>query len=250
MALPNGYKRLKWIKSDGTNCINTGVRAHYYTRVVMDVEYVGADGRTDWLFGTRCSSGNRFDICINGAPTKLLDCYAKTNSNITITTGRHLIDKNENVTSVDGEVKKTFTATNFSTSYDMYLLAINNIGSALNPAPAILHSTQIYGANDALVRDYIPAEDENGAVGLWDDVDETFTTHLKGNPFVAGPEDKIYPNKVLFGDEVLIDLTADTVTPETLAAGVTAHGANGELIVGTMVGTAALEAAIKEGMNL
>lgn len=42
-------------------------------------------------------------------------------------------------------------------------------------------------------------------------------------------------SKVVLGDEVLIDLTEDTVTPETLAAGVTAHGANGEPIVGTMV---------------
>lgn len=36
------------------------------------------------------------------------------------------------------------------------------------------------------------------------------------------------------GLEPLIDLTNDTVTPETLAAGVTAHDASGEVIVGTM----------------
>ena len=40
-------------------------------------------------------------------------------------------------------------------------------------------------------------------------------------------------NKIILGDEVLMDLTGDTVTPETLAEGYTAHGANGELIVGT-----------------
>jgi hypothetical protein len=38
----------------------------------------------------------------------------------------------------------------------------------------------------------------------------------------------------LANGDVLIDLTNDTVTPETLAEGVTAHGANGESIVGTM----------------
>lgn len=36
------------------------------------------------------------------------------------------------------------------------------------------------------------------------------------------------------GEEVLMDLTGDTVTPETLAEGVTAHDASGEPIVGTM----------------
>ena len=44
-------------------------------------------------------------------------------------------------------------------------------------------------------------------------------------------------NKVeLANGEVLIDLTKDTVTAETLIEGVTAHGADGEPIVGTMRG--------------
>ena len=41
-------------------------------------------------------------------------------------------------------------------------------------------------------------------------------------------------NKVVYGDTTLIDLTNDTVTPETLAKGVTAHAADGSLIVGVM----------------
>lgn len=41
-------------------------------------------------------------------------------------------------------------------------------------------------------------------------------------------------NKVVFGDETLMDVSKDTVTPETLAEGVTAHNADGEQIVGTM----------------
>lgn len=36
------------------------------------------------------------------------------------------------------------------------------------------------------------------------------------------------------GEQVLVDLTGDTVTPETLAEGVIAHDASGEAIVGTM----------------
>lgn len=41
-------------------------------------------------------------------------------------------------------------------------------------------------------------------------------------------------NKVVYGEETLVDLTNDTVTPETLAEGVTAHDASGEQITGTM----------------
>lgn len=41
-------------------------------------------------------------------------------------------------------------------------------------------------------------------------------------------------NKVVYDGSTLIDLTEDTVTPETLAEGVTAHAASGETIIGTM----------------
>lgn len=43
-------------------------------------------------------------------------------------------------------------------------------------------------------------------------------------------------NKVIYGTTVLVDLTEDTVTAATLAEGVTAHGADGEAITGTMSG--------------
>lgn len=39
-------------------------------------------------------------------------------------------------------------------------------------------------------------------------------------------------NKVVYGNEVLLDLTADTVTPDKLAQGITAHNMAGELITG------------------
>lgn len=41
-------------------------------------------------------------------------------------------------------------------------------------------------------------------------------------------------NKVVYGTDVLVDLTSDTVTPDTLAEGVTAHDNSGSTIVGTM----------------
>lgn len=43
-------------------------------------------------------------------------------------------------------------------------------------------------------------------------------------------------NKVVFHDETLIDLTSDTVTPETLKKGYKAHAADGSTIVGVFEG--------------
>lgn len=41
-------------------------------------------------------------------------------------------------------------------------------------------------------------------------------------------------NKIIYGDETLIDLTSDTVSPSTLLSGETAHDRSGESIVGTV----------------
>lgn len=40
-------------------------------------------------------------------------------------------------------------------------------------------------------------------------------------------------NKIIFGEEVLIDLTGDTVTADKLEKGITAHDKSGEIITGT-----------------
>lgn len=40
-------------------------------------------------------------------------------------------------------------------------------------------------------------------------------------------------NKIVYGNTTLIDLTSDTVTPQVLAQGYTAHDRTGQAIVGT-----------------
>ena len=61
-------------------------------------------------------------------------------------------------------------------------------------------------------------------------------------------------SKVVLGNETLIDLTGDSVSSENLLQGETAHGANGEEVIGGVVVTpmytgtkAAIESAIAEG---
>lgn len=46
-------------------------------------------------------------------------------------------------------------------------------------------------------------------------------------------------NKVVINDDIKIDLTSDTVSPDTLSKGITAHDKSGEVIVGTMEGGSA-----------
>ncbi len=52
--------------------------------------------------------------------------------------------------------------------------------------------------------------------------------------------------KVELENEVLIDLSGDTVTPETLAEGVTAHDASGNKITGTFQARKVVSVSIRE----
>ena len=44
-----------------------------------------------------------------------------------------------------------------------------------------------------------------------------------------------YVNKVIYGDQTLIDLTSDTVSASALMAGITAHDSSGQIITGTIL---------------
>lgn len=54
-----------------------------------------------------------------------------------------------------------------------------------------------------------------------------------------------YVNKVVIGKETKLDLTADTITPDKLAKGITAHDKSGAPITGTSDATAAVAEVLK-----
>lgn len=56
-------------------------------------------------------------------------------------------------------------------------------------------------------------------------------------------------NKVVLGEDTLIDLTADTVSADKLSKGVTAHDMAGEAIVGTMESTGGKEYTFTDGLT-
>ena len=61
-----------------------------------------------------------------------------------------------------------------------------------------------------------------------------------------------YVNKVVIGKETKLDLTADTITPDKLAKGITAHDKSGAPITGTSTkdaDTSDATAAVAEVLN-
>ena len=60
-------------------------------------------------------------------------------------------------------------------------------------------------------------------------------TSISSGPVDPDPPTSKLVNKVILGSDTVLDLTSDTVTPETLLVGTTAHNAKGEIITGTLV---------------
>ena len=84
--------------------------------------------------------------------------------------------------------------------------------------------------------------DEYRTIELTEPATGDFLTFLSENAtsISSGPVDPDPPtsklvNKVILGSDTVLDLTSDTVTPETLLVGTTAHNAKGEIITGTLV---------------
>ena len=148
MGLPSGYIRAEYVQSTGMQYFSTGFNANNNTRVVVDVDIINADGWSP-VFGARTAvKNNDYGMFFNNTTGQIQDDYATTQAIVSFSgiIGRHVIDKNMNITSIDGVQVNSFTASNFSTSYDIYLFDFNTGGSSILSSYQIsmkLYSCQI-----------------------------------------------------------------------------------------------------------
>ena len=195
--LPAGYTELEYIESTGTQYIDTGFAPNQDTRVVMDFEI--EDGTTTSnIFGGRTSyKTNDFTFWLNNE-TSWLTNYNGTSTQMAVSTvnGRHTVDKNKNVTSIDG-IKDTATYGSFQAPCNMFLFTMNQNGTAETRMVSMkLYSCQIYD-NDTLIRDFVPCTDASGTIGLYDMVNSVFYENAGTGVFTAGSEVELPPVEIL-----------------------------------------------------
>lgn len=170
-------KELQYIESSGTQYINTGFKPNQDTRVVMDFEPIAAYSSINAFFGVRDTSSataaKQFVLWNSGASALRSD-YFGTNKALSITKllSRKIVDKNKNITSVDG-VSVTNTANSGQCSNDMVIFAANSAGAVSLYSKIRLYSFKIYD-NGTLVKDFIPVLDNNGIACLFERVNKQF----------------------------------------------------------------------------
>lgn len=179
MSLPNGYKRLEYIQSSGTQYVDSGFKPSSNTKVVADYYTTSTQGAVigsdnSWL-------NSDFVIEVHFA------AFSSTIYNhSTVPSGRHTATLDKGVFSLDGETLATMAGT-FTGSYNLTLFALNRSNSIQEYGILRLYSCQIYD-NGSICRDFIPCQKADGAVGLWDDVNEVFYGNAGSGAFTAGPE--------------------------------------------------------------
>lgn len=202
--LPQGFTRVEYIESTGTQYIDTGFKPNQNTRIVMDaipMSVGGASGDCGMFFGSGYPVQQKgFEAyAFGGMVTGVYNGVQKDGSAVSAGQ-RVVIDFNKNVCKItaDGKVvlNHTFAAATFASAVSLALFVLPRQSRYYGRVQ--MHRCQIYD-NGTLVRDYIPCQTDTGEVGLYDMETAEFFGNDGTGEFIAGPEVTVLddPNTLL-----------------------------------------------------
>jgi hypothetical protein len=165
------FQVVEYLTFDGTQYLNMGVNAVGNTKVTVDYQYTSLNtNNADWplLFGSRREHGYQgmfFGLYGgNGSPNGYV--YIRNAENNTqsgglftsaTNTNRHTVVADNNTVKVDNLATSTTGTGAPTTSYLMYLGAINNAGNTVsNYSKVLVYSAQIDKDSDANDRNFLP----------------------------------------------------------------------------------------------
>ncbi len=203
-VLPGGYKAVEWIRSSGTQYIDTGFKPDTNTRADFHFFMEEFGSWSDWAapFGSR--NANSYQFFAGAARQNGRDDWFRRFSNIGTdgdggiiqktgepsVVGEHFFSLNKMTYTLDGYTD-TFTAyAIFSKTYNAYVFAVNNNNAAAMHSPMKLYSLKIWD-DGTLVRNFVPCVNKEGVAGLYDITPgavKKFYANDGTGEFEAGPE--------------------------------------------------------------
>lgn len=190
IALPSGYTQVEYIKSTGTQAINTGVVPDINTRVTMDFELAEQPAANVVIFGVVGQFSFRY-LGNNSPPVfrHNTGTAVKSFSQDIAAVGRHQVDKNGKTCALDDKTTTT-NDSSITNASQLAFCAYNNNGTLSNYSKIIIREAKIYQQGE-LVRDFVPCTNSGGNAGLFDLVNNTFYASITDTAFVAGGMHKI-----------------------------------------------------------
>lgn len=197
-------KKLEYISSSGTQYIDTGIKPNSMYTIEIKVRINTATTHWDNFFGTRDGANARYTLRFSNYTNGTLQAQkspsattpdAYYDDTAIVKNGSAMswhIYKLGQTYSVDGTVKSNTFASSDSSEfpYNLYLLTINSAGTAgaSDMAYADLAYCKLWDENGTLVRDFVPAKDNNDVVCLYDKVSGSCFYNGGTGTFTAGPE--------------------------------------------------------------
>lgn len=194
MSLPSGYKRLEYIKSSGTQYINSLFTASGgKLRVLIDFSYTSVTSGQS-IFGAQETSGIPYGLIPYTSEAGKSYFYVASSSKIANVSVSADVRNIWDLELYNGILTYTVSGTSKTASYSgtpnknypYFIFANNHGGTAKQFCSAKLYSCQLYD-NGTLVRDYIPCQKPDGTIGLWDDVNSVLYGNAGTGKFTAGP---------------------------------------------------------------
>ncbi len=189
-VLPAGYTQLEYIESNGSQYINTGIYATQNTAIETKFINLSGASTTSVMIGDGWNNGEyQFSIVAQtGAPNRIGGLNRSLN-NFWTTNREFIVQMNKTGLYVDGELLGwNGSATEFTSTNPLTLLGD---ATSRRGATVKLFYMKIY-ENDTMVRNFIPAKNSSGVVGLYDLADANpataFYTNAGTGNFTASPD--------------------------------------------------------------
>lgn len=212
--LPTGYTELEYIESTGTQYIDTGIKASDCYGIYADFTPLGTNGLTG-VFGSNTKVQNGTSLWLNNSSSEVA-FYIRPNTIVALSPQIPInnILNTRCVFSMFNRVA-TFTYNNVTssgtynfgtTTYDTTIKVCGCSASYdTHSAIAKYNKFMLYGENNTLIRNFIPAKrNSDNVLGMYDTISETFFTNSGTGNFVAGP---VYNSSIVLTDAITNGLT-------------------------------------------
>lgn len=197
--LPEGYIKLSFIESNGTQYIKTQIYPSNNLRIAGEISCPLPLNKTSWIFGGRTSTdANAIGIFWWTNTNTWSADYSSNEQRKNFSNGIKSdsllsFDFDKNSLSINSE-KVTFMEESFKSSSQIVLFAVNTNGTISSNISCQMYKFKIY-ENGNLVRDYVPCKNPSGIIGLYDLITNQFYGNDGNGNFIAGEE--IIDNPVL-----------------------------------------------------
>ena len=186
--LPDGYQQVEYIKTTGTQYIDTGFIPNQDTRIIADFQYTKNNQGYRFTGTENLPFGNAFRFGTSVGIYWLVDYGSSGKKYVgSCDVNRHMLDFDKNIVYLDNNILYKFEYELFTGYGNAYIFSISS-NQIEDLAPSLLYSYKMYD-NNILIRDYIPCyRKSDNKPGLYDLVNDVFYTNQGTGEFSIGQD--------------------------------------------------------------